>query len=134
MRITPLDSFNYINGGYGVRNITYVDQDVSREEKASEQVQKQEQKDSGSLEVRQNDAPRATDPNSVSLTFNKNDDFSYIGSDSPLQNLDLQKAISNMQRDSILSDYRRFVGTPVVAAPQEGEPFLSTPDGSVFLK
>lgn len=133
MRISPIDSFNYINGGYSVRNISYVEQDNDLQQKASEQARQQEK--SQELPVQENQAPRATDPNGVSLTFNKNDDFSYIGSDSPLQNLDMQKAISNMQRDSILSDYRRFVGTPVeTRAPQAGEAILDTPDGTVFLK
>lgn len=55
--------------------------------------------------------PRAIDPNSVSLSFNKGNDFSYIGSDKDIAGLDMQKAISDMKQDSILQEYNYFVGS-----------------------
>ena len=54
---------------------------------------------------------RSVDPNEVSLTFNKNDDFSNIGADKELQTLDIQKAISDMKQDSIFREYQYFVGS-----------------------
>ncbi|MCR5302933.1 MAG: hypothetical protein K6E33_00085 [Lachnospiraceae bacterium] len=137
MKITPIDSYNFINSRYGVRDIPYVGKTAQggQEETGSKQeVTSAQAAPKETVEVK-NQAPKATDPNSVSLTFNKNDDFSYIGSESPLQNLDMQKAISNMNRDSILADYRRFVGTPVASAqPENGGVFVDDADGTVLLK
>ncbi len=53
---------------------------------------------------------RSIDPNEVSLTFNKGEDFSYIGRDSDIGSLDMEKAISDMKQDSILQEYQYFVG------------------------
>jgi len=47
----------------------------------------------------------------ISLTFRKEDDFGTIGRDSDLMKLDMEKAISGMQKDSILKDYQFFVGS-----------------------
>ena len=49
----------------------------------------------------------------VALKFNANDDFSYIGRDVDIENLDMQKAVSDMKKDGILSQYQFFVGTSV---------------------
>ena len=54
--------------------------------------------------------PKSIDPNNVSLSFNKGNDFSYIGSDKDVAGLDMQKAISDMKQDSILQEYNYFVG------------------------
>lgn len=51
------------------------------------------------------------DLENISLTFNKEDDFDYIGSESGLANLDMQKAISDMQKDQVLQQYQYFVGS-----------------------
>ncbi len=40
-------------------------------------------------------------------------DFEVIGRDSKLEDLDVDKAISDMKRDSILQDYQYFVGNAV---------------------
>lgn len=67
-------------------------------------------------------------PKEVSLTFNKEESFDYIGSESSLANLDVQKAISVMKKDKILQEYQYFVG---------GKPDLEYDgdiDGSVFPK
>ncbi len=49
-------------------------------------------------------------------------DKSLIGVDSDINGLDVQKAVSNMQQDSILHQYQYFVGN------------ISTEDGSVVRK
>lgn len=46
----------------------------------------------------------------VSLTFNKTDSFDYIGKDKDVADLDVQKAISDMQKDRIFQQYQYFVG------------------------
>ena len=50
----------------------------------------------------------------VSLTFLKDDTYDMIGSESDLNKLDMQKAISDMQKDKILQDYNYFVGSSVM--------------------
>ncbi len=52
-----------------------------------------------------------TDLENISLTFNREDDFGYIGSESGLDNLDVQKAISDMRKDQVLQQYQYFVGS-----------------------
>lgn len=69
------------------------------------------------------------DVQELSLTFNVNEDFGYIGQDSNLGNLDMQKAISDMKKDSILQQYQYFVGSAENLFPQS-----SSEDGAVFLK
>lgn len=67
----------------------------------------------------------------ISLSFNSNDDYSYIGSNADIGMLDMEKLISDMKKDSILEDYQYFVGSSqntVQAAQSAGE------DGMVFLK
>ncbi len=51
------------------------------------------------------------DFNNFSLTFQKNNTYDYIGRESSLENLDMQKAISDMQKDKILQEYQYFVGS-----------------------
>ena len=56
----------------------------------------------------------------VSLTFNKEESFDYLGSES------VRKAISDMRKDSILQEYQYFVGS----SPS----YMNTDDGIVFRK
>lgn len=64
---------------------------------------------------------KSVNPNEVSLSFNKNDDYSYIGKDKDIENLDMEKAISEMRQDSILQEYQYFVGnTNTVYASADG--------------
>ncbi len=69
-----------------------------------------------------------TDINNISLTFNKEETFDYIGSESSLAKLDIQQAISDMRKDKILEEYQYFVG---------GKPDLEYDgdiDGTVIIK
>lgn len=79
--------------------------------------------------VRENNASRMADLDNVSLKFNKDDSFGYIGMDSSLDNLDMQKAISDMQKDQVLQSYQYFVGS---ADSLFGE--QSSADGIVIMK
>ena len=45
------------------------------------------------------------------VTFHKQDDFGYIGRDSDIHSLDVEKAISDMRKDQILQQYQYFVGS-----------------------
>ena len=67
-------------------------------------------------------------PQDVSLSFVKNSEYASIGTQSDLKSLDMQKAISDMQRDSVLQDYQYFIGSSDDLLKFEDE------DGKVFLK
>lgn len=82
-----------------------------------------------SIEEKQPAVPKAVDINEISLTFNAGEDYGYIGRDSDIASLDMQKAISDMQKDQVLQQYQYFVGNAKNLFPKNnGE------DGSVFLK
>ncbi len=46
----------------------------------------------------------------ISITFNRQDDFGYIGKDSDIHSLDVERAITDMQKDKVLQQYQYFVG------------------------
>ena len=50
----------------------------------------------------------------ISITFHKQDDFGYIGRNSDIHSLDVEKAISDMRKDQILQQYQYFVGSKTV--------------------
>lgn len=130
------DSFH---NSYGVQQIqtTY----ATEPEKAGRQIDEADiskqadlTEQSGNLTsvaepAQENQASRMADLDSVSLKFNKEDSFSYIGMDSSLDNLDMQKAISDMQKDQVLQSYQYFVGSA-------GSLFGENPseDGMVVMK
>lgn len=60
--------------------------------------------------VQPDNRPRFTNPNEVSVSFNIQESFDYIGKDRDPQLLDMQKAVSDMRQDTVLQDYRYFVG------------------------
>ena len=72
-----------------------------------------------------------TDLQDISLVFNKNDNFDYIGKDSEIGNLDVQKAISDMKKDQVLQEYQYFVGD--LFSGDDNKKQLEM-DGLVFLK
>ncbi len=74
-------------------------------------------------------AGRVADLSNIFLKFNKEETFDYIGNDSSLDNLDMQKAISDMRKDQVLQGYQYFVGSSYNLS--EGQ---QTEDGIVFLK
>lgn len=53
---------------------------------------------------------RGQSPKDISLTFNKEESYGYIGKDKDVASLDMQKAISDMQKDRIIQQYQYFVG------------------------
>lgn len=60
----------------------------------------------------------------ISMTFNLGEDFGYIGRDRDTELLDMQKAVSEAQSDTVLRDYQYFVG--------KDKPIFQSEDGSVF--
>lgn len=58
-----------------------------------------------------NPAGKNADLENISIKFNTGEDYGYIGKDSDIEQLDMQKAISDMKKDSILQQYQYFVGS-----------------------
>ncbi|MCR4791119.1 MAG: hypothetical protein K5871_00055 [Lachnospiraceae bacterium] len=61
----------------------------------------------------------------ISLTFNKDDDFSLIGKTSDITGLDVEKAVSFSKKDDILGQYR---------SSEASVPVYSGEDGTVIAK
>lgn len=131
--------YDSIHSSYGVQQTqtTYVD-DPSRIGRQVEEAERIDRSDvngqsanltSVAEPVQENPASRMADLDQVSLKFNKEDSFGYIGMDSSLDNLDMQKAISDMQKDQVLQSYQYFVGS---AGSLFGE--MPSEDGMVVLK
>lgn len=65
----------------------------------------------------------------LSLGFQKNDTFDYLGKDSEIANLDMEKAISDMRKDELLGQYNFFVNSAEMF-----EPVFASADGMVVPK
>ena len=106
-------------GSYGSNFQNYRVQDIPRV--SVEEVRRQEQGvPSDIVSVPNADVNEKTSPvaprqdaplEDISLTFNKQDDFGYIGQDSDIHSLDVEKAISDMRKDQVLQQYQYFVGS-----------------------
>lgn len=117
------DSFRFMQG-YRINDIPKAD---DRQVLLPEpQPQEQPKQSHVTIEPLEDKRPKATDPAKVSLSFNKNEDYGYIGRDKDLSTLDMEKAISMMRQDSILQDYQYFVGS--------SKNIFSSEDGTVIAK
>lgn len=76
--------------------------------------------------VAEDNRSKTADLENISLTFNKDETFDYIGSESGLAGLDMQKAISDMKKDAVLQEYQYFVGS--------SKDFFRPEDGMVIPK
>ena len=113
--------YDSIHNSYGMQQIqtTYFDnpdrtgilEDVSPQDKQPGLSGQSDNLTAVTEPVQENPASRMADLEQVSLKFNKEDGFEYIGMDSSLDNLDMQKAISDMQKDEVLQSYQYFVGS-----------------------
>ena len=117
------DSFRYMQD-YRISDIPRIDS--VKETPAKTQENPEVTKPSVSIEPIEDRRPKSVDPNEVSISFNKNDDFGYIGKDKDLSLLDMEQAISMMRQDSILQDYQYFVGS--------SKDIFNSEDGRVIAK
>ncbi len=115
---------SYYNKAYEIPSVT------PKEVKKQDELQQTEQpvSDTEALETQAAySRSKATDLENISLTFNKEESFDYLGSESSLMSLDVQKAISDMKRDSVLQEYQYFVGS-------SQNLFINPADGIVIPK
>ncbi len=88
---------------------------------ASQEV-KPEDKGNDSLDLRLSDIrPRANASlEDISLSLNDPKPFEMKGSKSDLESLDIQKAVSDMQKDQALMQYQYFVGDTNIMGSEDG--------------
>lgn len=104
-----LGSFGYNNYHREIPQVT--PEEVKKQDNANEVVEPKTPETLSPETISKLDQrTKAASLEDVSLTFNKEDDFSYLGSESDIKTLDMQKAISDMQKDSMLQQYQYFVG------------------------
>lgn len=134
MAINGVSDYSRLFAGYKVPEIPSVD--FERLKSADEPVEVNSQTEPYvspnvdlSIKEEQSSIQKPIDINELSLTFNARDDFGYIGKDSDIEDLDMQKAISDMKKDQVLQQYQYFVGSSDTLFPQK-----SSEDGHVFLK
>lgn len=87
------------------------------------------------FQIDSSDSPKASrtaDIDNVSVTFNKNDSFGYIGSDKDISKLDESQNVSGKQKNGILNDYLYYVGSSDNGNSQS--PQQVTEDGTIILK
>lgn len=113
---------------------------VSAEETGLQDVKLAEEKADGLSQTsiaavpgtEENRAGRIANLEDVSLSFNREDDFGYIGRDSDILKLDVEKAISDMKRDSVLEEYQYFVGSSQTFTEQQSSDGIVIP--KMFLE
>lgn len=116
---------SYYNRAYEIPSVT--PEEVKKQEQQQQQEVLQVAK-AEALEVQAIDTRSKTaDLENISLTFNKEESYDYLGSESSLTGLDMQKAISDMKRDSVLQEYQYFVGS-------SQNLFINPADGIVIPK
>lgn len=98
---------------YPVETIKRVEPDTVREQ---DELQKQQENmiPAGNVpdtQVKTDDRPKTADLENISLNFNTGDTYDYIGKDSNPELLDMEQVISDMKKDSVLDQYRYFVGS-----------------------
>ena len=117
------DSFRYMQD-YRVSEIPV--KEIPKSPAPQELQEDKQQKPSVIIEPIEDKRPLKVDLKEVSMSFNRQEDYGYIGKDKDISLLDMEKAISMMKQDSILQDYQYFVGS--------SKDIFSSEDGRVIAK
>ena len=134
MSIDKIGQYGGFYNQYRLPNIQQVSvDDVKKQDEQLSKQQLQQSVATPQIDMAQeasNQAPRMADLENISLSFNVNETYDYIGKDADLQNLDMMSAISDMQKDKVLEQYQYFVGPKEMADSIVAQ----TPDGMVIQK
>lgn len=137
MDIGGLGRYDSYYSEYKIQTIPTVDADLVSQKNSKIDSQTPDTKENssvqastGSIGAKEDSRSKIANLENVSLTFNQNDSFDYIGKDSDPVTLDMQKAISEMQKDKILEEYQYFVGNAQNLFSSQKE----SSDGLVFAK
>ena len=95
---------------------------VDKQQNTPAEVKPQEAPASQDLDLRLSDIrPRKNASlEDISLSLNENKTFEMKGKDSDLESLDLEKAVSDMQKDQALMQYQYFVGDSNIQNYEDG--------------
>jgi len=132
MAIQGLTEYGGFYNQYRVNDIPQVSVETVKQQNEQQQINEQEpqslQNDYTASSQTEDNRSRVANLEDVSLTFNKEDTFDYIGSDSEIGNLDIQQAVSDMKKDQVLQEYQFFVGSNM------DQVLNDSPDGRVLQK
>lgn len=79
-----------------------------------------------------NKAPAHSDPKGFAFDFENRNRFNLVAATSSMEDVDIKKAVSDMEKDQVLDQYKFFIGT---AQKMQKMPNLGTDaDGTVTLK
>lgn len=132
MAINSLSGFGGFYNNYKIPDIPRVDVSEIKEADINKQQEENSAVQAAQAPVVENISDtrsKVANLEDISLTFNKNDDFSLIGSESDLNSLDMEKAISDMKKDKIFEDYQFFVGSS-----DNVKQLLNNEDGKIIIK
>ena len=119
---------NFI-GNYRIPQVPTVSvEEVRKQDEQLKQAQKEQYYSPAPVESRPSVPRNDAALEDISLTFNKSDDFGYIGKDSDIYSLDVENAISDMKKDDVLRQYQFFVGSSASGA------IVDNSDGVVIPK
>lgn len=133
MGINGISEYGNLPYSYKIPEIPAVDYEkvksVEDAGKAPKAAAVQPQDIALSIEEKNSDISKpAANVQDLSLSFNLQEDYGYLGKDSNIEDLDVQKAISDMRKDQVLQQYQYFVGDSRKLLQKASE------DGLVFLK
>lgn len=119
-------------GFYNVHNIpdiSQIDAEKVLKQDASKIQQVEKETDSGAEAVAERKPVAKQELEDISVRFNKNDTYGYIGKDSDINKLDIERAVSEMRKDQVLEQYQYFVGTA-----EQDKVLFESADGVVVRK
>lgn len=119
------DSFRMMQD-YRINSIPRVDVTQAEQNKPEEKQSQVNQTPAISIEPVVDNRPKSANLDDVSMTFNRQENYGYIGKDRDVSLLDMEKAISMMRQDSALQDYQYFVGN--------SRDIFNSEDGRVIAK
>jgi len=115
--IDAISNYGGLLNSYAFQSIKTVDVDTVKEQ---DKLREQEDKLVNSLDglkqsyempYQVDNRSRSANLEDVSLTMQTGKDLDFLGRESGIEFLDMEKEISNLQRDAILQDYQYFVGS-----------------------
>ncbi len=130
MTMGMIDSFrymqNYRSNDIPKTDISVASKQLNSEPQKEENQVKESQQQAISIEPIVDNRPKNANLDEVSLSFNKQESFGYIGKDRDVSLLDMEKAISMMRQDKVLQDYQYFIGN--------SKDVFNSEDGRVIAK
>lgn len=68
----------------------------------------------------ENPAPKTSEPSQFTFDFKKSNPFHLIAATSPVEDIDVEKALSEMKKDAVLEPYKYFVNPANLGTDQDG--------------